>query len=198
MYEESIKHTAEQLYPDEPLCSSLGMIMDDEVRAMSMGPLRQNMTVVLVNTKSREIIGQRVLSIMSIHDKIDLDKIKVPGNRKFLQLYDTINKKSDFWNHYKVEEAFHFFGLSVHRDFRRRGIGTKLMQAALLFIKNMNLGQPVLVKALGDSNYSHRIFERCGFDCLAEIMYDDYKVDGEQVVTGTGEHKSIKLFCKMV
>ena len=62
----------------------------------------------------------------------------------------------------------------------------------------MNLGLPVLVKALDDSNYSHRIFERFGFDCLAEIMYDDYKVDGEQVVTYTGEHKSIKIFCKVV
>lgn len=197
MYEESIKHSAEHMYPDEPLCSSLGMVMDDEVRAMSMVPLLQNMTIVLVATKTREIIGQRVISTMSINDKIELDQIQVPANNKFLKLYDTINKSCDFWKHYNVEEAFHFFGLSVHREYRRKGIGTKLMQAALLFIKSMNLG-PVLVKALGDSIYSHRIFERTEFDCLGEIMYDDYKNDGEQVVTNTGEHKSIKLFCKMI
>lgn len=72
------------------------------------------------------------------------------------------------------------------------------MQAAILFIKSMNLGRPYLVKGLGDSNYSKRIFERSGFDCLGEIMFDDYKVDGEQVITNTGEHKSIKLYCQMV
>ena len=197
MYEESIKHSAEHMFPDEPLCSSLGMVMDSEVKAMSLAPLLQNMTIVLVSTKTREIIGQRVISTMSIHDKLDLDKIQVPANKKFLKLYDTINKSCDFWKHYDVEEAFHFFGLSVHREYRRRGFGAKLMQAALLFIKSMNLG-PVLVKALGDSKYSHRIFERTEFDCLGEIMYDDYKIDGEQVVTDTGEHTSIKLFCKMI
>ena len=60
----------------------------------------------------------------------------------------------------------------------------KLMHAALLFIKRTNL-VPVIVKSLSVSNYSKPIFERTGFDCLSEVMFDDYKVDGEQVIKNT-------------
>ena len=198
MYGESLKHSTEHMFPDEPVCRSLGMIMDDEVTGMSKAPLLHNMTIVLVSSKTREIIGQRVISTMSMYDEIDVDKVQVPANKIFMQFYVDASNTCDFWKQYDVDEGFNFFGLSVHREYRRKGIGMKLMQAALLFIKNMNLGRSFLVKGLGDSNFSKRIFEHTGFECLGEIMFEDYKVDGEQVIANTGEHKSVKLYCQMV
>ena len=198
MYEESLQHTAEHNFPDEPVCRSLGMILDEEAKELCKGPLLQNMTIVLVSTKTREIIGQRVFSIASKQDEINADDFKVPANRKFVKLCEDINNLCDVWSRYGVDEAFDLFGISVHKEHRHKGIGLKLMQAALLFIKSMNLGRPVLVKGAGDSNYSKRIFERTGFECLGEIVFDDYIVDGEQVLTNMGEHKSIKVYCQMV
>ena len=53
------------------------------------------------------------------------------------------------------------------------------------------------------------MYERLGFDCLAELMFDDYnkakgenvklmfddynKAKGENVIIDTGEHKSFKM-----
>ena len=197
LYEESLKHTAEHNFPNEPVCKSLGMTMDKEAEYICTCALQQNMSIALISARTGEIIGQRVIHIGSKHDKIDMEQYQVQANRKFIKLYEEALKYVDLWKHYDVDEAFEFFGLSVHKEYRRMGIGIKLMQAAILFIKSMNLGL-VLAKGLCDSNYSKRIYERLDFDCLGEIKFEDYKVNGEQVVTNIGEHKSLKIYGKII
>ena len=80
-------------------------------------------------------------------------------------------------------------GFVVHKDYRHRGIGEKLMRAALYFIRNLNLGG-VVIKAGGSSNYSKRVFEKLGFEKLSELTYAEFKMDGKVVIVNTGEHKS--------
>ena len=38
------------------------------------------------------------------------------------------------------------------------------------------------------------MFEKLGFETLAEVVYDDYTVDGKIVSENLGEHKSEKLY----
>ena len=197
MYEASLKHTVEHNFPDEPICKSLGITMDKEAKEMCEGVLKQNMSIALISSKTGEIVGQRVIRIAAKEDMVDIEKFKAEANRKIMTLLKYKNHNFDLWEHYGVQEAFEFFGLAVHKEYRRKGIGMKLMQAAILFIKSMDLG-PVLVKGDCDSNYSKCIYERLNFDCLGEIKFEDYKVNGEQVVTNTGEHKSVKINGKML
>ena len=198
MYEESLKHSADHNFPYEPICSSLGVTMDEEVKGLCESVLKNDTSLALISSQTGEIIGQRVLQIGSKNDKIDVENFKIEANRKLIKLFDYKNKLYfDIWENYGVHEAFELFGLSVHKGYRHKGIGLKIMQAAMLFIKSMNLG-PVLVKGDCSSNFSQHIYERLDFDCLGKIKYEDYKVDGEQVITNTGEHKYLKVYGKMI
>ena len=77
-----------------------------------------------------------------------------------------------------------------------KGIGLELMQAALFFISGLNIG-PYVVRG-NCTNYSKRIYEKCDFDTLGEIKFADYRENGEVVVKDTGEHKSFKMFGKII
>ena len=198
MYEEAIKHTAEYNFQDEPIGKSLGVTMNEESKVFFESVLKENISLALFLSDTGEIVGQRAIHISSKDDKIDIENFKDGPIRKMIAFFDYKNNLySNIWEKYGVEEAFEFFGLSVHKDYRRRGIGLKLMQATLLFFKSMNLG-PVLSKGDCSSNFSKRIYERLHFDCLGEIKFEDYKVDGKQVITNTGEHKSLKIYGKMI
>lgn len=67
------------------------------------------------------------------------------------------------------------------------------MRAAVFFIRNLELGD-VVIKGEGTSNFSKRVFEKVGFEVLAEVVYADYKVDGKIVIHSTGEHKTGRLY----
>ena len=198
MYEEAIKHIAEYNFPDEPICASLGIIMDEESKAVFESVLRKHMSLALVSAQTGEIVGLRALHIGSKDDKFDIKDFKNEANRKMIAFVEYKNSLySQIWEIYGVDEAIEFFGLSVHKEYRQRGIGLKLMQAVLLFLKSMKLGS-VLTKGDCSSNFSKRVYERLDFDCLGEIKFEDYKVDGKQVITNTGKHKSLKIYGKMI
>ena len=71
------------------------------------------------------------------------------------------------------------------------------MQASLVFIRNLISGTAVVTGECS-SNHSKRIYEKLEFDSLAEIMFEDYKVAGEIVMNNTGEHKSMRVYGKIV
>ena len=194
-YDDALQFTAKHDFPDDPLC----MIMDEETREMFRDVFEHNLSLALVSTSTREIIGLRVIKIgRKDYSPIDFEKIQSEGTRKLFEFDTYKDEYFDVFAHYSVEEAFEFYGLSVHIDYRRKGIGLKLMKAALLFISSMGTG-PVLVKGDCDSNYSKCIYERLGFDCLAELTFDDYnKAKGENIIIDTGKHKSFKMYGKII
>lgn len=195
--EEALQHIAEHNFPDEIIFKSLGITMDEEVKAMCTSALQDNMSIALISSLTGEIVGLRVIRIGSRDDKFDPEKIKSQAFRKAMGLYEYKNENFNAFKHYGVDEAIEFFGISVHKDHRRKGIGLKIMQAALLLISSMRIGT-VVAKGDCDSNYSKCIYERLGFDILGEIMFDEYKVNGEIVISNTGEHKSLKAYGKII
>jgi hypothetical protein len=59
-------------------------------------------------------------------------------------------------------------------------------------------GIPVCM-AHSTSAFTQRMYTKMGFDILAEIKYDEYKVNGEAIFDmGSDVHKGAKLFAKSV
>ena len=104
-----------------------------------------------------------------------------------------LDRRCNVFDHYHMDEVFQFFGLVVHRDNRRRGIGKKLMRAAVFFVQNLDVGD-VVIKGTASSNISQRLYEKFGFEMLSKMTYDDYKFEGEHVLSDTGENKTQKLY----
>ena len=133
--------------------------------------------------------------INEIHN--DKGKPLSEGRKKLEQLGEAINSLINVYEHYNVEEVIEFMALAVHKDFRQKGIGLKIMNATLALIKNLELGG-VIVKGEGSGNYVNKIFEKAGFDFLGEVVYKDFKVDGEIVFKDMGEHRAAMAFAKLV
>ena len=39
-----------------------------------------------------------------------------------------------------------------------------------------------------------RLFEKVGFEMLAEVVYAEYKVDGKVVLSDKGDHKTERMY----
>ena len=76
---------------------------------------------------------------------------------------------------------------------RERGLGTALVNRALERLKKKEFS---ICVTEATSFYSQKIFDRIDFKTLAEIKYEDYKVDGEVVFPPYGPHQSVKLMVK--
>ena len=64
-------------------------------------------------------------------------------------------------------------------------------------VKNFELG-PILLRVEATSNFSKKIFEKLEFDNLAEVIYDNYKENGEVVFKNMGDNRSVILYAKLL
>ena len=154
---------------------------------------------MLVSDSTDEIVAIRVNSIGKKGVNFyPVDPSTMPeGMRKISGILQALRAKCDVYEHYNVTERMNCVALGVHRDHRRKGVGQKIMNAAIALVKNFG-SRPILVKGEASSNYSKKIYENCDFDELGEILYKDYKEDGE-IVFKTQEHqKSVKYYAKLI
>ena len=192
-YEDVLDFFRDHFLPDEPLGRSLGYTSGVELRGMHRLALEDNLSIALVSRQTNKIIGGRIIRIAVRNEVPDLSGFMSESFKKGLAIVSELDRRCNVFDHYQVEEVIHFLGFCVHRDFRRQGIGEKLMRAGICFVSNLNLGN-VVIKSEGTSKYSQRVFEKVGFDMLAEVVYADCKVDGKVVTTGIGDHTCEKLY----
>ena len=161
----------------------------------------ENMSLILVSDTTDEIIAVRVNKISKKDEQTNElhneDKSVSEGRKQLDQLGEAIKSLVNVYEHYNVDEVAEFMALAVHKDYRRRGIGLKIMKATLALIKNLDLGG-VIVKGEGSGNYVNKIFANAGFDFLGEIVYKDFKVNSEVVFKDMGEHRSTRVFAKFI
>ena len=153
--------------------------------------------MALLSDKTDEVIAARVITLHDRNVHFSSEDFESDAMKKIVAIYNHITAKCNIYDHYNVDELFHFFGFGVHRDYRRKGIATKVMKAAVALVKNMNIGS-VVIQGEGTANGSKRIYEKLGFEILAEVVYDDYKVNGEIVFKNMGDEKFERLYGKIV
>ena len=180
-------------FPDEPLSRAVGVVVDDELRMFMLAAIQQNLSVALVSCETQEIIGGRIIEVANRDDNHDISLLKLEPNRICVDVMAEMDRRCNVFDYYNVNDIINFFGLVVHRNYRQRGISEKLMRAAVFFVQNLGLGH-VIIKGGGTSSFSQRLYEKIGFETLAEVVYAEYTVDGKVVVSNTGEHKSERLY----
>ena len=197
-FEEACRLISEHYCPDEPLCKCFGLVMNQDhvMKAMTMDDLHQNMSIALISNETNEMVGIQVLCI-SKKGKINPDDYKESdAGKKLMSFIAYKDSIMDVFEYYDADEVFSLFELTVRRDYRRRGIGRKLLQATIILISSMNIG-PCVLKGNCSSNFSKSIYEKLSFDTLGEIKFADYTVDGEQVIpVGTRRRFNVEVWLK--
>ena len=197
LYEKAGDFMAEHLFPDEPLCKGIDLTWNPEIENIMMSSVKENMSLALISTETDEIIGLRVMQIETKDQHIETDDLKEESVKLFMNIVGFMENMFDVFKHYEVDEVFSFFGLSVHIDHRRKGLGLKLMQAAIIFIENLKVG-PVVVKGDCDSVFSNRIYEKTGYTLLKKVSYEDFMKDNNIFIRCSEQHKFLTRFAKII
>ena len=69
-------------------------------------------------------------------------------------------------------------GMGVHRDFRRQGVGERLLATALDWAHKQPGLDWVDLEVLSNNTPARRLYERCGFSFAGELP-DLFRIDGE-------------------
>ena len=70
-------------------------------------------------------------------------------------------------------------GMGVHRDWRRQGLGERLLATALAWARTQDGLAWVDLEVLSSNQPARRLYERCGFAFVGELP-DLFRIDGEQ------------------
>lgn len=193
---EMVDFLTKYFFEDETLSKSVRLVMSDCRRKLLLERYRDNLSLLLVSEVTNEIIGVRTIKVIPAGGStLNLNTIEDERIRKVLTFLRHKQSEMDVYKYFGVDVAVNFINLGIHRDFRNRGLGSTLMKAALLYVKDIGI-DPVCITGEGTSNYSQNIYEKFGFEVMHCVNYDDYKVDGEVVFKNTGDNKSCKFYVK--
>ena len=197
LYKKAGDFMAVHLFPDEPLCKGIDLTWNPEIEDIMMSALEQNMSLALISTETDEIVGLRIMQVEEKNQYFETDALQEESVKLFMNIVGLLENMFDVFEHYEVNEVFDLFGLAVHIDHRRKGLGLKLMQAAIIFIESLNVG-PAVVKGFCDSVFSYRIYEKTGYTLLKKVSYEDFMKDNNIFITCSEQHKYITMFAKVI
>jgi RimJ/RimL family protein N-acetyltransferase len=80
-------------------------------------------------------------------------------------------------------------GMGVHRDFRRQGLGERLLATALDWARAQEALDWVDLEVLSANAPARRLYQRCGFATFGELP-DLFRLDGEQ-------HGYVYMSCRL-
>lgn len=194
--EELVDFLAQHFYPDETICKSLGITIDEYMRQLLLARFKDNLSLLLISDKANKIIGARTIKVEASEGQpLNLNNIQNKKVCKAITFLRHKNAEMDVYKYFGVDCAVHFINLVIHKEFRQKGLASTLMKAALLFVKDIGL-EPVCINGEGTSNSSQKIYEKFDFELLHTVNYEDYKVDGEIVLKDTGDNKTCKFYVK--
>lgn len=156
----------------------------------------QSQTTFIAYSSENVLVG--VLVSCKIDPKHYEETLEFANNckdRKFAnisKLMAYVASKADVCARLNVPSALHIHIISVHRDYQKRGIASKLFKKCLEEAKNLKF--PAL--SLDCTSYfTSRMSEKNGLTLLSTVSYDDFNSHaGEKLFVPTEPHTQIKSY----
>ncbi|XP_053376924.1 arylalkylamine N-acetyltransferase 1-like [Mercenaria mercenaria] len=197
MQNDAVLFMKQNFVAHEPLIHLFDVQWDEDTEKYWRAVFDHGMTLVLTSKIRGEIISIRAIDIVRKTDKVKTTNVADERLRNLLEYLNYCDDNANFFEHYGTDAAVHFSGLAVSESYRRRGIATLLLKCAVELIETLGL-ESVHIKGEASSDYSKKIYEKFGFEMLFEQMYEDYRVNGKQVISNIGVHKTNKIYGKTV
>lgn len=111
-----------------------------------------------------------------------------------LNLFAYIEEKAKICESFKVHQSFYLRIVGVHRNYRRKEIGKKLLEAGIGLAKTRDYK---LVHIDCVSVYSSKMAESLGMELILSVSYDEYNDHlGTNLFVPIPPHFEIKTFVK--
>lgn len=191
-FDAALEFARDSFTRDEPINHAVNTQWFPGLGEMWLATFRCHLTLAVLNEEDK-IIALRGTRVLDKNATFDATQFDDPGFNILFGIMDHCDAKADFFNRFDVDTAFQMFGFGVHRDYRNRGLGSRIFKAAMSLLKYAG-PDSFCIKGETSSFYSSRIYEKNGFELLYQLSYDDWLVDGKQVICNTGVHKNMKIY----
>ena len=202
---------AEHFIPHEPINAAIKLVepgyrmpfFDRWLESQLI--LEDTVTVVARDSQTGQMLGVCIL---------EMERVKIqayspqPGEatsspsysvcpeklKKIFAFLDWMKEDLDVAGEFGVEEWADVMILACRADKRTPGLGTELVRRGVEIMEDRGVK---VITGTATSHFSARIFSKLGFTTLKECLYEDYKVDGGQVIFPPSHpHTSAKQFIK--
>lgn len=197
-YDEVVEHMCTYFIPDEPMCKCFDTKeLADTFQHLWKEVLQHGLTVgaFTENPDGGEPImaGVNVLVLSHVDDTTDFTKSMSPTPKRILDAIIEASKKAQVYEKYGVDRYISAFGLSVHPSYRGSALGGHLLRARVDIGREYKIP---LTSTAFTSPISQKLAERCGYETLLELKYEDLVDEkGNPQYPGI-ESKSVKIMAK--
>ncbi|KAH3853171.1 hypothetical protein DPMN_095693 [Dreissena polymorpha] len=188
---------ADHFIPDEPLSKSLGLVMNEEGKQWHVQRFSENLSILLIDDVTSDVVGVRTICTCRKNDKIPFEDTPDNTQWKIFQFLYHKREEMDVFKRFDVNVAFKLAHVAVRADYRRLGLATKLIEAALMFCSRSGLKKPC-VTSEGTSPFTRNIYDKNGFDVLHTFYFDDYLINGDVVFKNMGDNLYTKIYAKQL
>lgn len=173
-YAEAVDHMLEHFLSDEPICRSKNVKSDalalKEICSLWRKVLEQNVVLACFKQNCSEIIGLNMVCVITKDDFKDF-KLDVRNDNTWKAVHDFALVNFNLFERYKSANSILIaYGLSVSKDYRRRGIATEILRARIPLCVALDIPVTSTVfTAIG----SQKPAEKIGFKVDFEINYSE-------------------------
>ncbi|XP_070508724.1 uncharacterized protein [Chironomus tepperi] len=149
LYDDVVKFMFEYFVPDEPAFKSRDIKLDKlaiiEISRIWREQLGQNVSIVCFKEGNDEIVAVNILGVKSISNDDDEGyededkKITSQDLHDIISLHNLLEKQFNPYKTFDTASYLSDFGLAVHPDYRRRGIGTEMLKIRAKLLNDLEL-----------------------------------------------------------
>lgn len=152
--------------------------------------------LIAVESSSNNLVGFSICEM--VDEKVKSEGIETEDQalQDLISFFAFVEEKSKIHQRFGVEEHFKILVVSVHRDYARQGIATKLFKASLDLGKSKN---SKLISVDCSSKYTAKIAENMGMELITTVTYDEVNNHlGKQLFIPKPPHNDVKTFVKIL
>ncbi|KOC61687.1 hypothetical protein WH47_05835, partial [Habropoda laboriosa] len=197
----------------------------EELEKLCLDAAKDGVSVVAIDVNSGEVVGVAFNKIQVLKNSTEESAFEIfsknckhKSSKALVDFMINVDARINLFKHYNTDCIFEIMFLATLPDNQKRRIGELLVSSSMEVIQELkrkgytvkipvtingdntiqNLEAiPSLVSAIMTSNYSQKIAEKCGFESLASVTYDEFNFNGKTFSERIGEeHQNCVLVAK--
>lgn len=198
-FDDAIEHLLEHFLDDEPICRSKNVKNDatalKEICDLWRMILNQHVVLACFKRGTGELVGLNMVCVFTRSDS-ENSKLDIRKGNVWKAIHDVALSKFDIFKKYKsIDKVLIAYGLSVSKNFRRRGIATEILRARIPLCRALNIPlSSTVFTAIG----SQVPAEKIGFKVDYEISYEELASFNEEFKLNNLGTNSLKVMSLVI
>jgi GNAT superfamily N-acetyltransferase len=179
-FDEALSHMLESFLLDEPICKSKNVKNDDaaltDICELWKNVLEQNIVLACFKKNCDEIIGLNMVCVIT-KEEFKHFKLEIRNDNTWKAVHDFALSHFDLFKHYNfADKVLIAYGLSVHKNYRRRGLATEILRARIPLCKALKVPLTSTVfTAIGSQKPAEKINFKVDFEMAYEELTKFHK-----------------------